>query len=96
VVERDGLLYTPAGNRIVVGGGYTGTGPDGAAPAAGTAWIYATGSAFGYRSDVFFTEVRDSLDRSANTIRMIAERTYLLGFECCHLAAHIVLGVPTE
>jgi hypothetical protein len=29
-------------------------------------------------------------------MRMIAERTYVLGFECCLLAAHIVLGVPTE
>lgn len=96
IVERDGRLYTPAGNLIVVGGGYTGSAPDGTAPAAGTAWIYATGAAFGYRSDVFFTEVRDSLDRSANTIRMIAERTYVIGFECCLLAAHIVLGVPTE
>jgi hypothetical protein len=96
VVERDGRLYTPAGNQIVVGGGYTGSGPDGAAPAAGTTWIYATGAAFGYRGDVFLTELRDSLDRSANTIRMIAERTYVLGHECCLLAAHIVLGVPTE
>jgi len=96
VTERDGRLYTPAGNLIVVGGGYPGTGPDGATPAAGTAWIYATGAAFGYRSDVFFTDVRDSLDRSANTLSMIAERTYVIGFECCLLAAHIVLGVPTE
>lgn len=95
-LDDDGRLVTPAGNLIVAGGGYTGSGPDGSAPAAGTAWIYATGAAFGYRSDVFFTEVRDSLDRSENTIRMIAERTYLLGFECCLLAAHIVLGVPTE
>jgi hypothetical protein len=96
VTERDGRLYTTGGNLIVVGGGYTGSGPDGTAPAAGTAWIYATGAAFGYRSDVFFTDVRDSLDRSANTLSMIAERTYVLGFTCCLLAAHIVLGVPTE
>lgn len=94
--EVDGRLYTPAGNLIVVGGGYTGTGPDGAAPAAGTTWIYATGAAWGYRSDVYVSRLRDSLDRSSNTIRMLAERTYTIGFECCLLAAHIVLGVPTE
>ena len=29
------------------------------------------------------------------TMRMIAERTYVLGFECCLLAAHFELGVPT-
>lgn len=96
VTERDGRLYTAAGNLVVAGGGYTGAGPDGTAPDAGTAWIYATGAAWGYRSEVFLTQVRDSLDRSTNTLRMQAERTYLLGFECCLLAAHITLGVPTE
>ncbi len=95
VTERDGRLYTSAGNLVVVGGGYTGSGPDGSAPAAGTGWIFATGQVFGYRSDVFVTQPRDSIDRAANTLRMIAERTYVLGFECCLLAAHFDLGVPT-
>ena len=94
--EDGGQLFTANGNRIVAGGGYTGTGPDGSTPADGTTWIYATGAAFGYRSNVYFTQVRDSLNRATNTLRMQAERTYLIGFECCHLAAHIVLGVPTE
>jgi hypothetical protein len=94
-VERDGALYTPGGNRIVVGGGYTGTAPDGSTPAAGTSWIYATGAVFGYRSEVQVSSPRDSIDRAANTMRMIAERTYVLGFSCCLLAAHIVLGVST-
>jgi hypothetical protein len=93
-VERDGRLYTPAGNLIVVGCGYTGSSPAGTLPAAGTTWIYATGAVFGYRSDVFFTQVRDSLDRAENTLAMIAERTYVIGFECCLLAALINLGVP--
>lgn len=92
----DGRLVTTAGNVVVAGGGYTGTGPDGAAPAGGTTWIYATGAAWGYRSNVFFSQVRDSLNRSSNTLQMLAERNYLIGFECCLLAAHIVLGVPTE
>jgi hypothetical protein len=92
----DGRLVTTAGNFIVAGGGYPGTGPDGTAPAGGTAWIYATGAAWGYRSNVYFSQVRDSLNRSSNTLQMLAERNYLIGFECCLLAAHIVLGVPTE
>lgn len=96
LVEADGgALFTTAGNRVVVGGGYAGTGPDGTAPAAGTTWMYATGALFGYRGDVRTFSPRDSIDRSANTMRMIAERTYLLGFECCLLAAHFELGVPT-
>lgn len=95
-VDDGGRLVTPAGNLIVAGTGYTGSAPDGAAAADGTAWIYATGAAWAYRSDVYVSRLRDSLDRSSNTIRMLAERTYLIGFECCHLAAHIALGVPTE
>lgn len=92
----DGRLVTPAGNVIVAGTGYTGSAPDGTAAAAGTAWIYATGAAWAYRSDPYVSRLRDSLDRTSNTIRMLAERTYLIGFECCLLAAHITLGVPTE
>lgn len=94
VTERDGQLYTPAGNLIVVGGGYPGTSPAGAAPAAGTTWIYVTGAVFGYRGDVFATRSRDSFDRAENTMQMIAERTYVLAFECCLLAGLINLGVP--
>ncbi|KAF2774622.1 hypothetical protein [Streptomyces sp. OM5714] len=95
-VDDDGRLVTPGGNLIVAGTGYTGSGPDGAAAAAGTSWIYATGPAFGHRSDVYVSPVRESLDRSTNTLRMLAERTYVIGYTCCLLAAHIALGVPTE
>ncbi|MEU9323193.1 hypothetical protein AB0D91_05175 [Streptomyces canus] len=95
-LDDAGRLVTPAGNLIVAGSGYTGTAPDGNTPADGTTWIYATGAAFGYRSDVYVTPVRESLDRTSNTLRMLAERTYVIGFECCLLAAHIALGVPTE
>lgn len=95
-VDDAGRLVTPAGNLIVAGTGYTGSAPDGSAAAAGTAWIYATGAAWGYRSDPYVSRLRDSLDRTSNTIRMLAERTYVIAFECCLLAAHIALGVPTE
>ena len=95
VQARDGALFTTAGNRVVVGGGYTGTGPDGTSPAAGSTWMYATGALFGYSGDERKHSPRDSIDRSANTMRMIAERTYVIGFECCLLAAHFELGVPT-
>ena len=95
-LDDDGHLVTLAGNLVVAGTGYTGSGPDGATAADGTAWIYATGAAWGYRSDPYVSRLRDSLDRTSNTLRMLAERTYLVGFECCLLAAHIVLGVPTE
>lgn len=93
--DRDGSLFTPRGNRLVVGDGYTGSGPDGSAAPAGSAWIYATGAVFGYRSDVMMQRPIESFDRVENTYKMIAERVYVLGFECCHLAARLTLGVPT-
>lgn len=94
--EEGGALYTVKGNRVVVGDGYTGSSPAGAAPAAGTTWIYATGAVFGYRADVpVIKNAVEGFDRIENTYKMIAERVYVLGFECCHLATLVDLGVPT-
>lgn len=95
VTEVDGQLRTQSGNLVVVSGDYPGTSPAGAEPAEGTAWIYATGPVFAYRSEVFATQVRDSFDRAENTVKMIAERTYVIGYSCCLLAALVNLGVPT-
>lgn len=95
VTERDGALWTRAGNRVVVGAGYTGSSPAGSAAAAGTSWIYATGQVFAYRSQVFSPRAVEAFDRAENTQKMLAERTYLFAFECCHIAALVTLGVPT-
>lgn len=86
---------TAAGNTVVPGSGYTGSSPAGAAPAAGTSWIYATGALFGYRGEVDARPFPSTFDRAENTVRYLASRTYLFGFECCHYAALVTLGVPT-
>ena len=98
LVHRDdttGVLLTPGGHRIVSAAGYSGSGPNGAAPAAGSAWIYATGALFGYRGDVVVQDFPGTFDRAKNTVRKLASRTYLFGYECVHLAALVTLGVPT-
>src|SRR5262249_9113516 len=98
LVRRDpdtGVLLTPGGHRIVAAAGYDGSGPDGSAPAAGAAWIYATGALFGYRGDVFVQDFPGTFDRANNTVHKLASRTYLFGFECVHLGALVTLGVPT-
>lgn len=96
LVQQEGsLLRTLAGNLVVPGVGYTGSSPAGAAPAAGTSWIYATGAMFGFRSEVFVPPFPQNFDRAENTVRYLASRTYLFGFECCHFAALVTLGVPT-
>lgn len=97
-VYREGeALYTIKGNRVVVGDGYTGSSPSGAAASDGTSWIYATGAVFGYRAEVpVIRRPVEGFDRIENTYKMIAERVYVLGWECCHLATLVTLGVPTE
>lgn len=92
--NRAGILKTTSGNLVAVGSGYPGTSPAGAAPDTGTSWIYATGPVFAYTGEVKVLSVRDSMDRAENTIRMIAERTYVLGFSCCHFAINVSLGTP--
>lgn len=87
-------LKTTKGNLVAVGDGYPGTSPAGTAPSAGRSWIYATGAVFAYRSQVAIPSLRESIDRSENTVKMIAERTYVLGYECCYIGALIELGVP--
>jgi hypothetical protein len=96
LVEEDGsgALFTTAGNRVVVGTGYAGTGPDGSAATAGTSWLYATGAVFGYQGPVFMPTVPESFNRVENTMRLMAQRTYVIGFECCHFATQVSLGVP--
>jgi hypothetical protein len=95
VDEVDGRLYTHTGNQVVVGHGYPGSSPAGAAAAAGTTWIYATGQIFGYQASVEIGSLIELFDRSENTHHMIAQQVYVLGFECCLFATQIQLGVPT-
>lgn len=88
------VLRTLNGNKVAVGAGYPGSAPSGAAPAAGTTWMYATGPVFGYVGQVRVTPVREALDRTENTLKMNAQRTYVMGFDCCHAGVLVKLGVP--
>lgn len=94
LVTRDGpALSTILGTRWVFGGGYPGTGPDGAAPAEGSAWIYATGEVVVRRSEVFTTppEPAAGFDKSSNELLLMAERVYVVTHECVTAAALVSL-----
>jgi len=95
VTQRGARLYTPNGNKISAGAGYPGTSPAGVARSVDTQWIYATGNMAMIRGDV---QVRASgpqaFDKIHNTIKMIAERRYVLYWDCCHLALSLALGAP--
>lgn len=89
---RSGRMFTKIGSKVVIGD-YPGTGPDGAAPDEGTTWMYATGEVFfaRERTPTRFNLV-ESFDRDVNTLEVIAERTYVIGWDCCLFAVPIENG----
>lgn len=92
LITREGPRYrTASGSIVVFGAGYPGTSPDGV-ETAGVTWMYATGSMFVYRGRPVILPIRDSQDRTDNTVRAIAERTYVLGWDCCHYAVPVSIG----
>lgn len=92
-VERDGSrLRTHGGTWVAAGAGYVGIGPDGSTPPAGSAWLYATGAVFVRRGDVVVPDGPQSLDRAENRLVMVAERTYVVGWDCCHFAVLADVG----
>jgi hypothetical protein len=53
--------------------------------------MYMTPPIFGYRSDVRTFPRVETMDRSVNTVFAIAERNYLLGYDCCLHAVPVAL-----
>ncbi len=91
--DVDGHLETPLGNLIVAGTGYTGVGPDGTMPAAGT-WMYATGMVTTYLGEAFVPaeELAQRVDTSVNTITTKALRVVSADFDgCAHFAVLVDL-----
>lgn len=91
LTQEGGRLRTVNGNVVVVGSGYTGSGPTGSTSVGADA-AYATGMPFIYRSAAYAFRREESLDRSDNTVKAIAERTYVIGWDCCHYHSHIQVG----
>lgn len=99
LITRENDHYvTPNGNIVVFGAGYPGTSPAGAS-SSGSVWMYATGAMFIYRSDVSVLPVHptggrgeNSFSRANNTVKAIAERTYVIGWDCCLRAVNVTTG----
>jgi hypothetical protein len=80
-----GRQYTPMGNVWSFGRGYSGNKPnnDASAPAAGTAYIVATGSTTIWRDDnVFVTPPQRTFDRSGNAWQATAQQAYATTIDC--------------
>jgi len=84
-------MQTKLGNWVVIGSGYPGSSPAGVTT-AGTQWMYATGAVFLYRADAKATSrPSEAVTRTTNDMVYIAERTYVVGWDCCLYAAPVNL-----
>jgi hypothetical protein len=88
------MLKTKTGYPVGVGAGYNqAAGPGGTTAPTGTGWMFATGAIFGYRGQLrILGTTSEALDRSENTLKRIAERQVLLGWDCCLAAVLVTLG----
>jgi hypothetical protein len=84
-VKDGSRLRTHNGNLVAIGNGYPRSGADGVDPGLGHSWIFGTGPIFAYRENNVrvLADNNSSLVRTNNTVKVIAERTYLLGYDCC-------------
>lgn len=90
---KPALQTVAGGNWVVVGAGYTGTSPSGAAPPSRSEWMYATGAVFYYRGDIKSTSrPSEAVVRSINDLVYIAERTYVVAWDCCLIGALVTLS----
>lgn len=91
LIINEGFRYrTPQGNIVVLGAGYTGSSPAGVLSDS-SKWIYATGAMFIYRGPMR-TTTGELFDRDNNLAKAMAERSYVLGWDCCHLAVNVTMG----
>lgn len=95
LVHKDGQrLRTIGGNIIAAYASNNRQGPAGTNPAApNDVWFYATGAVDIRRSDIMWigAEVAAGLNRSENMNVLIAERTYVINWACCHYAQQVTL-----
>lgn len=97
LIEFDGRRWRTAVGTTVSTGCYTGLDPDGAAPAAGTYWMYITGQTVVYRTgnnDIEQIPVSGALNRTTNVYTGLVEREYAVGFECGVYAMPVTLWTP--
>lgn len=95
IKTQGGQLQTALGSPVVAGTGYPNSDPAGVSAPNGTAWAVVTPPLLVYRSEIFTSSSRDGdlLDRGSNDLYAIAERTYLVGFDTCGVAA-VNFNVP--
>lgn len=96
--ENGWRLYTEGmGTPVAAGGGYVDVGPDASespgSPGDGIRWMYVTGQVYVWRSEPWITPPNEgaSVDRLQNNVTVLAERTYVVGWECQAAAIRVDL-----
>lgn len=94
LIEFDGTRWRTPMGTVVSAGCYANQSPAGVAPADGVFWLYITGQTTIWRtgdSDIFVGPVEGSLNRTTNQMLMIAEREYVVTYECGGFAKSVIL-----
>lgn len=81
-------LTTYGGTPVVAGGGYDVVG----ATTPTTATIFATGPLVMYRGEVDTRQ--NAVDKAINSVSIIAQRDYVLGWDCVAFGADVTLATP--
>jgi hypothetical protein len=94
IIEFDGTRWRTPMGTVVSAGCYANNDPAGVAPADGVFWMYLTGQTAIWRTsdnDVQVAPVEGSLDRTTNQFLMMAEREYVVAYECGGFAKAVTL-----
>jgi hypothetical protein len=75
-------IVTLRGTPVCFGEGYDGTGPQGQAVTATVEYMYASGRVAIWASDVEVPDPRQTMDRSLNQQKVLAERIFAVTVEC--------------
>lgn len=94
LVRHEGnKLLTHNDDVVVLGNGYSLTiGPGGTTPPTGSAWIHMTSPIFGIKGQPRTFDPVTTLNRDTDTMKMIAEQTFVLAWECCLVSVLVTLG----
>lgn len=94
LIEFDGTRWRTAIGTVVSTGCYANNSPGGVAPADGVFWLYITGQTTIWRtpdSQIQVAPVEGSLNRTTNQLLMLAEREYVIAYECGGFAKSVTL-----
>ena len=81
--ERGRQKQTYYGTPLVFGQGYSGVGPTGQAVTGDVEWLYASGRVVVWGTpDTWIPPVSEVIDRSTNTVFLVAQRIYAVTVEC--------------